>query len=59
MQHQMDFWPAARNALYEQPIWDSLSTEEQAEIIAQLARMIAQTVCPPSVEQTQEGNHEQ
>jgi hypothetical protein len=59
MQHQMDFWPAARKAPHEQTPWESLSIEEQAETIVRLARIIVQTVCPPWMDEPQENNHEQ
>ena len=58
MQHQLDFWPEARKAPYEQTQWESLSIEEQAETIARLARIIAKTVCPQSMDETQEDHHE-
>ncbi|MBI4474641.1 MAG: hypothetical protein HY646_18365 [Acidobacteria bacterium] len=59
MQHQLDFWPAARKAPYEQGPWESLSLEEQAETIERLARLIAKAVCPQLIDQIQENNHEQ
>ena len=59
MQHQLDFWPAARKAPYEQGQWESLSIEEQAERIALLARLIAKAICPQLIDETQEGSHEQ
>lgn len=61
MQHQMDLWPAARKAPYEQTQWETLSIEEQAETIARLARVIAKIVCPQLRDPTQdqEHNHEQ
>lgn len=59
MQHQLEFWPTAKKAAYEQGQWESLSVEEQAEKIALLARLIAKAVCPQSVDQTQENSHEQ
>ena len=59
MQHQIDFWPAARKAPYEQTQWESLSIEEQAETIGRLARLIAKTVCPQLMDETKEHNHEQ
>jgi len=46
MSHQLDFWPAAEKAPYEQLYWETLSIEEQAERIAMLARLIAKTVRP-------------
>lgn len=59
MQHQIDFWPATKNAPYEQTPWESLSIEEQAETIARLARLIAKTVCPQLMDETPEEYHEQ
>jgi hypothetical protein len=59
MQHQMDLWPAAQKAPYEQTQWENLSIEEHAETIARLARMIAKTVCPQLTDKTREDNHEQ
>jgi hypothetical protein len=59
MQQQLDFWPAARMAPYEQGQWESVSIEVQAETIARLARLIAKAVCPQLIEETQEDNHEQ
>ena len=58
MQHQMDFWPAKTQAPYEQGQWESLSIEEQAKTIAQMARLIAKTVCPQLIDQIEENNHE-
>ena len=58
MQHQLDFWPAVRKAPYEQGPWESLSIEDQLESTALLARMIAKTICPKLIEQTQENSHE-
>ena len=59
MQHQLDFWPPRTQAPYEQGQWESLSIEEQAERIALLARLIAKTVCPQLIHETEENNHEQ
>jgi hypothetical protein len=59
MQHQLEFWPTAKETAYEQRQWESLSIEEQAEKIALLARLLAKTVCPQLVDQTQENSHEQ
>ena len=59
MQHQLDFWPAAQEAPYEQGHWESLSIEEQTETIARLARLIAKAVCPQLIDETQGDNHEQ
>lgn len=59
MQHQLDFWPAAEEASYQQGQWQSLSIEEQAERLAMLARLIAKAICPQLVDQSQENSHEQ
>ena len=59
MQHQLEFWPTAEKTSHEQGQWESLSTEEQAERIALLARLLAKAVCPQWVDQTQENSHEQ
>ncbi len=58
MQHQQDFWPAEKKAPYEQGLWESLSIEEQAVTMARLALLIAKTVCPQMIDETQENNHE-
>ena len=59
MQHQLEFWPAAEKARYEQRQWESLSIEEQAERITLLARLLAKAVCPQLVDETPENSHEQ
>jgi hypothetical protein len=59
MRHQLEFWTAAEKTAYEQGQWESLSTEEQAEKIALLARLLAKALCPQLVDQTQENSHEQ
>jgi len=59
MKHQLDFWPAAQKAPYEQGQWESLSIEEQAATIARLARLIANAVCPRLIDETQGDKHEQ
>jgi hypothetical protein len=59
MKHQLDFWPAESQAPYEQSHWESLSLEDQAATIARLALLIAKTVCPQLIPETQEERHEQ
>jgi len=59
MKHQLDFWPAESQAPYEQSHWESLSIEDQAATIAQLALLIAKTVCPELIPETPEARHEQ
>ena len=59
MQHQLDFWPTAEKAPYEQRQWESLRIEEQAERVALLARLIAKAICPQLANETQESSHEQ
>jgi hypothetical protein len=58
MKHQLDFWPAENQAPYEQGRWESLSIEVQAVTIARLALLIAKTVCPQLIAETQEDSHE-
>jgi len=58
MKHQLDFWPAAQKAPYEQGQWESLSIEEQVETIERLARLIAKAVCPQLTDETQGDDHE-
>jgi len=58
MRHQLDFWPAAQKTPYAQGQWESLSIEEQVETIEKLARLIAKTVCPQLIDQTQGNEHE-
>jgi hypothetical protein len=58
MQYQPEFWPAPKKATCQQH-WKNLSSEEQAERIASLARLIAKTICPLLIDKTQENNHEQ
>lgn len=59
MKHQLDFWPAAQKAPYEQGQWASLSIEEQAETLDRLAKVIAKSVCPQLIDEMQgEDDHE-
>jgi hypothetical protein len=54
MHHQFDFWPAAQHAPYSQRPWESLSNEEQSEMITRLARLITQSIRPhPEVQKQQ------
>jgi len=57
MRHQLEFWPTAEKTAYEQRQWETLSIEEQAEMIALLARLLAKAVCPQWV--NEENSHEQ
>lgn len=59
MQHQLEFRPTAKKTAYEQGQWENLSIEEQAEMIALLARLLAKAVCPQWVNETQENSDEQ
>lgn len=59
MQYQSEFWPATKTAPCQREHWKKLSSEEQAERIALLARLIAKTICPLLIDKTQENNHEQ
>lgn len=59
MQHQLEFWPTAEKALCAQGQWERLGTEEQAEKIALLARLIAKDIGPQWVDEAQENSHEQ
>lgn len=59
MKHQLDFWPAENHAPYEQSRWESLSIEDQGAMIARLALLIANTVCPQVIAETPEDRHEQ
>lgn len=58
--HQLDFWPATHKtkAPYERGPWESLSSEDQAEMIERLARLIAATIRPQLNDPKQEDNHE-
>ena len=59
MQDQLDFWTATQKTVYAQRPWESLSVEEQAEMIARLARLMARVACPRLIDNNQGDKNEQ
>jgi len=58
VKRQLDFWPTVHSPLQPQ-IWEGLTPEEQAMVIAALARLISKAVYPIDGSEIQETNHEQ
>ena len=58
MQRQLELWPAAQSAPRPSQIWQRLAPEEQAALIAALARLIRRAAVPEKSRQIQEKSHE-
>ncbi len=59
MQEQQQLWPPVEDIWREPRVWEALSPEERATVIARLVRLIIKTVCPATLDEIQENEHEQ
>jgi hypothetical protein len=55
---QLNLWPNPHKAPQAPDIWQSLDQQQQARLIAALARLIRKAVYPQHLNQTQEQNHD-
>lgn len=58
MHRQLDLWPDPYKAPQAPDIWESLDQQEQARLIAVLARLISKAVHPPNIKETREEKHD-
>lgn len=58
MHRQLDLWPDPHKAPQALDIWQNLDQQQQARLIAALARLISKAVYPQNLNQTQEQNHD-
>jgi hypothetical protein len=56
---QLDLWTHPPKAPQAPDIWQNLDQQEQAMLIAALARLIAKAVYPENLSQTREKKHDQ
>jgi uncharacterized circularly permuted ATP-grasp superfamily protein len=54
----MDFWPPELELLRSTRVWEGLTSEERARVIATLARLIIKALHPEDVNKIQEKKHE-
>jgi hypothetical protein len=55
---QLDLWPDPQKAPQALDIWQNLDQQQQARLIAALARLISKAVYPENINQTQEEKHD-
>ncbi|MFC1895651.1 hypothetical protein ACFL0Q_03170 [Thermodesulfobacteriota bacterium] len=58
MYRQMTLWPELQLAPRETEIWQKFHPEAQRVLITTLARLIAKALCPDSLADPREVNHE-
>ena len=54
MQDQLCLWPEAESPCQKPNIWEDLSPETRAMVIALLSKLINKAVCPPAEEDASE-----
>ena len=59
MHRQLEFWPTLESTQARPQVWEKLSAEQQANLIAALARLIRKAIYPEQNHEIQEKPHEQ
>ena len=58
MKPQLDLWPVMHKPSTHAPIWETMSPEVRATLIASLARLIRKMIRPENLNKSQENSHE-
>ncbi len=58
MHRQLNLWPHPHKAPQTPDIWQNLDQQQQARLIAALAKLIRKAVYPENLNQTQEKKHD-
>ena len=58
MQEQLKLWPPLEDISRGPGVWETLTAEERARVMARLARVLGKTIHPEADNPIQENKHE-